>query len=123
MSDPVAVVDAYFEAVTAGNAGAVGALFAPDAELFNAAGVLNGADAITKMYEAGLPSGNIKPSPGPFVVDGHRIAVEICVSANGKSLTLGDFFTIREGKIQRLAIYSLTPTDAKFFDENGAPQK
>lgn len=117
MTDPAAVVGAYFAAVTAGDAKAVGALFAPDAELHNAAGTLRGA-AITEMYEGGLPTGNIKPSPGPLVVDGERVAVEINLTANGRPLTLGDFFTIREGKIQRLAIYSLTPTDAQFFDED-----
>ncbi|WP_327098189.1 nuclear transport factor 2 family protein [Nocardia vinacea] len=117
MSDPVAVVRAYFDAVTAGDPKAVGALFAPDAELHNAAGVLRGAAAITKMYEGGLGPGKMKPSPGPFVIDGERVAVEIDLMADGKPLALGDFFTIRDGKIHYLAIYSLKPVDPAFFRE------
>ncbi|MEV4240843.1 nuclear transport factor 2 family protein [Nocardia sp. NPDC050408] len=116
MSDPVAVVRAYFDAVAAGDPSAVGALFAPDAELHNAAGTLRGAEAITRMYEGGLRPGAMKPSPGPLVVDGERVAVEIDLNADGKSMKLGDFFTVREGKIHRLAIYSLNPVNPKFFD-------
>lgn len=120
MSDPSKVVAAYFAGVSAGDAGAVAALFAADAVLINAAGTLNGADAIRRMYQNGLAPGAISPSPRLPIVDGDRVAVEIDLVANGKSVTLSDFFTISDGKIQRLAIYSLTPTDARLFDDVGA---
>lgn len=119
MKDPVEVVDAYFASVKAGDADAVAALFAADAELINAAGTLNGAEAIKRMYENGLAPGAMRPSPRNPVVHGDHVAVEIDLEANGASLTLGDFFTINDGKIQRLAIYSLTPTDARLFNEVG----
>ena len=35
--------------------------------------------------------------------------MEIDLNANGSQIVLGDFFTVRDGKITRLAIYSLTP--------------
>jgi aldehyde dehydrogenase (NAD+) len=120
MSEPAAVVEAYFAAVTAGDPSAVGALFATDAELHNATGTLRGSDEITRMYEAGLKPGAMKPNPGPLVVEGDRVAVEIDLSANGKQVLLGDFFTIRSGRIQRLAIYSLTPADGRLFDDLSA---
>ncbi|MGO4470875.1 nuclear transport factor 2 family protein [Arthrobacter sp. 2RAF6] len=119
MNNSAQIVAAYFAGVKAGDADAVAALFAPDAQLTNAAGTLNGADAIRRMYEKGLAPGAMKPSPRPPVVDGDHVAVEIDLDANGVSLKLGDFFTIKDGKIQNLAIYSLTPTDAGLFNKVG----
>src|SRR6476620_8208164 len=100
MTNPTIVVDAYFAGVKAGDASAVAALFAPDAELINATGTLRGAAAIKRMYENGLAPGAMKPSPRPPVVNGDHVAVEIDLEANGVRLKLGDFFTIRDGKIQ-----------------------
>ena len=117
MISPVVVVDAYFAAVTSGDPSAVAALFAEDAELHSATGTLRGSEEISAMYEAGLQPGAMKPSPKPYVASGEHVAVEIDLDANGKHLRLGDFFTIRSGKIQRLAIYSLTPTDTRLFDD------
>lgn len=119
MTNPTTVVDAYFAGVKAGDASAVAALFAPDAQLINAKGTLRGADAIKRMYENGLAPGAMTPSPRPPVVNGDHVAVEIDLDANGVPLKLGDFFTIRDGKIQTLTIYSLTPTDASLFDKVG----
>ncbi|TWG06418.1 uncharacterized protein (TIGR02246 family) [Streptomyces brevispora] len=122
MTHASAVVDAYFAAVVAGDPEAVVDLFAPDAVLQNAAGTLNGREAIAAMYRAGVAPGAMKPSPRPYVVNGDTMAVEIDLSANGKAVALADFFTVREGKIQRLAIYSLTPADARFFDDKTGEQ-
>ncbi|WP_285249466.1 nuclear transport factor 2 family protein [Pseudarthrobacter sp. fls2-241-R2A-168] len=119
MTNPTTVVDAYFAGVKAGDASAVAALFAPDAQLINAKGTLRGADAIQRMYENGLAPGAMTPSPWPPVVNGDHVAVEIDLDVNGVPLKLGDFFTIRDGKIQTLTIYSLTPTDAGLFDKVG----
>ncbi|GHB59325.1 hypothetical protein GCM10010306_061050 [Streptomyces umbrinus] len=119
MKSPVDVVAAYFDGVTAADPGAVADLFAPDAVLQNAAGTLTGADAIRRMYDSGLAPGAMKPTPKRFVVDGENVAVEIDLIANGNSVELADFFTVRNGKIERLAIYSLTPTDGRLFDKVG----
>jgi ketosteroid isomerase-like protein len=119
MTSPVEVVNAYFASVTAADPQAVAALFAADAVLQNAAGTLTGADAIRRMYENGLAPGAMKPNPKRLVVDGENVAVEIDLIANGNSVALADFFTVRDGKIARLAIYSLTPTDGRLFDKVG----
>ena len=113
------VVSAYFACVTAGNADAVASLFADEAVLQNAAGTLIGADAIRRMYRNGLRPGAMKPTPRKMVVDGTKVAVEIDLVTNGGSVALADFFTVVEGKIQRLAIYSLTPTDSRLFEKVG----
>jgi hypothetical protein len=113
------VVNAYFACVTAGNADAVTSLFADEAVLQNAAGTLIGADAIRRMYRKGLRPGAMKPTPRKMVVDGDKVAVEIDLVTNGGSVALADFFTVVEGKIQRLAIYSLTPTDGRLFEKVG----
>ncbi|MBW8821040.1 MAG: nuclear transport factor 2 family protein [Streptomyces sp.] len=119
MTSPVEVVNAYFAAVAAGDPQAVAALFAADAVLQNAVGTLTGADAIRRMYENGLAPGAMKPNPRRLVVDGENVAVEIDLIANGNAVALADFFTVRDGKIARLAIYSLTPTDGRLFDKVG----
>src|SRR5438094_622300 len=119
MTNSAEIVAAYFEGVKAGDADAVAALFAPDARLTNAAGILEGAAAIRRMYQNGLTPGAMTPSPCPPVVNGDHVAVEIDLNANGVTLKLGDFFTIRDGKIESLTIYSLTPSDARVFDDVG----
>jgi ketosteroid isomerase-like protein len=119
VTTPAEIVAAYFAAVTAADADAVADLFAEHAVLRNAAGTLTGADAIRRMYRNGLQPGAMKPNPGRLVVDGENVAVEIDLIANGNAVTLGDFFTIRNGKIERLAIYSLTPMDGRVFDKVG----
>lgn len=118
-SSPAEVVAAYFAGVAAGDATAVADLFAADAVLQNAAGTLSGADAIRRMYDGGLKAGKMIPSPGKLVVDGDNVAVEIDLNANGSQVVLGDFFTVRNGKITRLAIYSLTPNGGRLLEDVG----
>ncbi|NDV06128.1 aldehyde dehydrogenase family protein [Rhodococcus sp. IEGM 248] len=118
-SSPAEVVAAYFAGVAAGDAAAVADLFAPDALLHNAAGTLSGAEAIGRMYEGGLKAGKMIPSPRTPVVDGENVSVEIDLNANGSQIVLGDFFTVRDGKITRLAIYSLTPDGGRLLNDVG----
>lgn len=87
--------------------------------LQNSAGTLVGSQAIRRMYENGLKPGAMRPSPRKMVVESNKVAVEIDLDANGQRMTLADFFTVVDGKIQRLAIYSLTPQDGRFFDKAG----
>ena len=87
--------------------------------LHNAAGTLAGAEAIGRMYERGLRAAKMTPSPGPLVIDGDTVAVEIDLEVDGASVRLGDFFTIRSGKIQQLSIYSLTPSGGRLLEKVG----
>jgi aldehyde dehydrogenase (NAD+) len=118
-ASPAEVVAAYFAGVRAGDAGAVSALFADDAVLHNAAGTLSGSAAISRMYEGGLKAGAMSPSPRPFVADGENVAVEIDLHTGGSTIVLGDFFTVRDGKITRLAIYSLSPDGGRLLNKVG----
>ncbi|GGG26692.1 hypothetical protein GCM10007304_45630 [Rhodococcoides trifolii] len=118
-STPAEVASAYFAGVTAGDAGAVKALFAADALLQNASGTLVGAEAIGRMYEGGFAAATMAPAPRTYVVDGDRVAVEIDLDVNGRTVVLGDFFTVREGKITRLAIYSLNPDGGRLLNDVG----
>jgi ketosteroid isomerase-like protein len=117
---PADVVTAYFAGVTAGDAAAVTALFAPDAVLRNAAGTLTGSEAIGRMYHGGLNAGTtMRPSPRRLLVDGDDVAVEIDLEVNGNVVVLGDFFTVRDGLISSLSIYSLTPAGGRLLDDVG----
>lgn len=117
---PRAVVEAYFAGVTAGDPAAVAGLFGPDAVLVNAAGTLTGVEAIARMYSAGLAPGAMQPTPSAWAVDGDVVAVEIDLVAHGQQVSLADFFTVRDGRIQRLAIYSLNPAGGRLLDDVGA---
>jgi ketosteroid isomerase-like protein len=107
MPDITAVADAYFAAVTAHDARAVQACFADDAALVNGETVYRGAAAIGDFYRQNLQIDDLRPTPGPYVVDGARLAVEIRLHVVGQDFELADFFTITDGKIARLVIYGL----------------
>ncbi len=107
MSSPAEVADAYFAAVTAHDADAVQACFADDAELVTGAQTYRGAAAIGDFYRQSIQVPDLRPSPGPYVVDGDRLAVEIDLSVAGTHLAVADFFTVENGKIRRLVIYGL----------------
>jgi hypothetical protein len=49
------------------------------------------------------------PDPGPPVVDGPRVAVEIRLRMNGKTTLVGDFVTLSGGRIERLLICNGPP--------------
>ena len=116
---PSQVVTAYFAGVTAGDAAAVADLFAEDATLHNAAGTMTGSDAIRRMYEQGLATAQMTPTPRTMVIDGDTVAVEIDLEVGGAHVKLGDFFTIRSGRIQQLSIYSLTPSGGRLLEKVG----
>jgi hypothetical protein len=54
-------------------------------------------------------SGTLWPEPGPLLISGDRVAVELRARSGGKVSLVADFFTPRDGKIARLAIYSGLP--------------
>ncbi|MGQ0804244.1 MAG: nuclear transport factor 2 family protein [Actinomycetota bacterium] len=107
MADPAALADAYFAAVTAHDPDAVQACFADDAELVNGATTLRGAGAIGDFYRQSLVVEDLKPTPGPYLVDGNRLAVEIDLFVAGGHIHVADFFTFENDKIRKLVIYGL----------------
>ncbi len=106
MTDAAAVARAYFEAIAARDADVITALFAPDAELVTMAGTVRGADAIAAFYrENAFAYDDLKPEPGPFVIDGNRVAVEIRLRMNGRVSLVADLFTIEGDRIRRLGVF------------------
>lgn len=106
MRDAAQVATAYFAAVAARDGARIRDLFAPDAELVTAAGTFRGRDEITQFYVgSSFVFEDIDPRPGPFLVDGDRLAVEIELLLGGKISRVADFFTVGDGRIRRLAIY------------------
>ncbi len=108
MSDPAAVARAYFAAITAHDADAVQACFHDDAELVTATGTYRGPAAIGDFYrQNAFQFEDLRPTPGPLLVDGDRVAVEIELRMGGRATPVADFFTIDGDRIRRLVIYLL----------------
>jgi ketosteroid isomerase-like protein len=106
VSDPAAVARAYFAAITAHDADAVQACFTDDGELVTATGTYAGPQAIGDFYrQNAFQIEDLRPSPGPFLVDGNRMAVEIELRMGGRDSPVADFFTIEGDKIRRLVVY------------------
>jgi hypothetical protein len=107
VSDPAVLADAYFAGVTAHDPDAVQACFADDAELVTGGATHQGAQAIGDFYRQSINVPDLKPGPGPYVVDGNRLAVEIDLFVAGNHIHVADFFTFEGDKITRLVIYGL----------------
>jgi len=108
----VPVIDAYFAAIRAKAADALGALFTDDGELVSLAGTFAGPVAIAAFYrDLAFQVEDLWPEPGRLIVDGERVAVEIRLRMNGKVSLVGDFFTLRNGRISRLCICNGPPAD------------
>jgi ketosteroid isomerase-like protein len=104
------VVTAYFAAIRARDVDALAAQFAADAELVTAAGTFRGVPAIAGFYrDLAFLVEDLWPDPGPLVVDGDRVAVEIQLRMNGTVSPVADFFTLGDGLITRLVIYAAPP--------------
>ena len=110
--NPTEVVEAYVKAVRASDLKGLRAVFADDAETFGLptewmeSGHLKGADTIVAFYGELLEDrGGANPHPGPLMVVGDRVAVEIDVHHRDYIEEVSDFFTIKSGKITRLAVY------------------
>lgn len=111
---PVEVVEAYTRAVRAGDLSALRPLFADDAEMvcrpledWLPTGRMNGADNIVEFYGKLLDAwGGADPHPGELMVVGNRVAVEIQAHHADFIDEVADFFTIENGKITRIAVYS-----------------
>jgi uncharacterized protein (TIGR02246 family) len=112
--DPADFVRAYFEAAAAHDAEAIARCFAEDGELVTPAALplaegdrrVSGREAITELYRQAFARHRTdSPRPGPFVVDGDRVAVEIEVPAEVGLLRVSDFFTVGPDGIELLTVY------------------
>jgi ketosteroid isomerase-like protein len=102
-----AVVDAYFAAIRARDADALRELFTSDAELITQAGTFVGPDTIADFYrDLAFQVDDLWPEPGPLLVEGERVAVEIRLRMAGNVTLVADVFTLADGRIRRLAIYT-----------------
>jgi ketosteroid isomerase-like protein len=103
----VDAIPAYFAAIRARDADALATLFTEDAELVSAAGTFSGRDAIISFYrDLAFTVDDLWPDPGPLIVDGDRVAVEIRLRMGGTTTLVGDVFTLAHGRIARVAIYN-----------------
>ncbi len=114
------VVETYVKAVRAGDLTLLRSVCADDMELVMRrsddapTGRLHGAEAIVAFYGKLLKDrGGADPHPGPLLVVGDRVAVEIQAHHGTYIDEVADFFTIRNGKIVRLAVYSGPYRDKK----------
>ena len=115
MTTGVDAIHAYFEAIRARDVDALVALFTEDAELVGPAGTFSGRDAIVGFYrDLAFKVDDLWPEPGPLIVDGDRVAVEIRLRMAGLVTLVGDVFTLDRGRIARVAIYNgPTVTDTR----------
>lgn len=104
------VIGDYFAAITAQDADALGALFGPDGELVTVIGAYRGADEVAGFYRDVFAMGETAPRPGPLLIEGDRVAVEIILELAGSPSRFADFFTVAVGPhgpcIDHLVIYS-----------------
>ena len=78
--------------------------------LVSLAGTFSGREAIVGFYrDLAFGVDDLSPSPGVFIVDGDRVAVEIELRMGGTTTLVADVFTLSGGRIARVAIYSGPP--------------
>jgi len=105
-TSPADVAQAYFAAIRARDVDGLKKLFAPTAALVTMTGTYVGPDNIAEFYSGqAFTAPDLEPNVGPFVIDGDRLAVEIILQMYGQNSRVADVFEIRDGLIQRLAIY------------------
>jgi len=108
MTRPEQVLHEYFEAVQSHSVDRILAVFTADAVISTADGDVAGADNIREFYLNGvLKCSHFIPKPGPYFLSGpDAIAVEIVLECDGVASRVGDFFTIKDGKIAHMRVYS-----------------
>jgi ketosteroid isomerase-like protein len=104
--EPEGVVGAYFAAIGSRDVEGIRDVFHNDAELITAIGVTAGREAIAAFYrDTAFQFADLEPRPGPLVVDGNRVAVEITLRMNGTTTAVADVFEVDADGIRRLAVY------------------
>ena len=105
-TSPKAIAEAYFAAIRAHDVEGIKKVFAPAGELVTPTGTYIGPDRIAEFYAGqAFTAPDLQPQVGPFVIDGERLAVEIVLQMYGQKSRVADVFEIRDGLIQRLAVY------------------
>ncbi len=105
------VIDAYFEAIRAGDIEALMALYAQDAVFILPDGrELRGAEAIRAMHASVFSASAPSPSPGRQIVAESAAAVEIEAQLRDGSVkrTTNHYSLDEHGKIARLSVYTKT---------------
>jgi ketosteroid isomerase-like protein len=106
MRSPAETAGAYFAAINARDPVALRAAFAPDGELITPAGRIAGRAAIADFYAGqAFAATDLHARPGPLLVAGPEVAVEIVLEMYGQRTRVADVFRIRDGLIERLAVY------------------
>jgi hypothetical protein len=98
--------EAYFAAINGRDPAGIRAVFAPQGELVTPAGRVTGASQIAEFYASqAFTAADLAARPGPFLVSGERVAVEIELQMHDQRTRVADFFLVRAGLIERLAVY------------------
>jgi hypothetical protein len=103
---PAGLIGDYFAAVTAQDPVLLRSLFAPDA-VFDVDGeVRTGHDAILDYYlERTFTFEDFRPAPGPLLVDGSTVTVDIDVHLGGADASVRDVFEVDDlGRISSLRV-------------------
>jgi len=102
---PAALVGDYFAAVTAQDPALLRALFAPDAVFDVDGDCRTGHDDILRYYtEHTFVFEDFRPEPGPMLVDGSRVTVDIDVHLGGAERTVRDVFETDGARITALCV-------------------
>ena len=101
------VVETYAKAVGASDLELLRSIFADDMELVSSnVGHMRGVDEIVKFFGEFLERmGGAEPHPGPLLIVDDVVAVEIEAHHGDEIHEMSDFFTIKNGKVIRLAVY------------------
>lgn len=119
-STPRAVVETYFKAVKSSDLKLLRSIFADNMELISqTVGLMKGGARITEFYGKLLKRmGGARPHPGPIMVFGDTAVIEIDAHHGPEVHKVSDFFTVKRGKVVRLAIYQgpIHPKGGKLTD-------
>lgn len=108
---PAETVQAYFAAVNGRDIEAIQQVFAPQGELVTPTGRFVGPQAIAEFYAAAVfPAADLVARPVLLLADGERVGVEIELTMHGQKTRVADFFLIRHGRVERLAVYLAAST-------------
>lgn len=98
-------VQSYFAAVIRADHQALEHLFTEDAVIDFGTTEVHGNKAVGEFYRGVFAKDTPKPKPRPLIVDGNHVSVEIDLHYEGTDVFVADFFTVVDGRIQRLRVY------------------